>query len=94
MVRVLKKPKLLLSRSSSNGTKFEEGAFLIKAALSGGARPLEFVVFFRPLAGGGRRYPSHLRPVLVHRRQFGFASSHFTRRTAGETSDAYPLGTF
>jgi hypothetical protein len=25
-------------------------------------------------------YPAHLRPKFAHRRQFGFVSSHFTRR--------------
>jgi hypothetical protein len=28
-------------------------------------------------------YPSHLRPVLVHRRQAGFSSSHFFLRILG-----------
>lgn len=29
-------------------------------------------------------YPSHFRPVLVHLRQAGLASSHFTRRILGK----------
>jgi hypothetical protein len=39
-----------------------------------------------------KSYPSHLRPVEVHRLQFGFVSSHFTRRILQVVHPVLTLG--
>lgn len=78
-VKVVKKDIVLCSTGSSIG---------LRGRLAG--TPLW--VGLRVLAGVGVAYPSHFRPVEVHRLQFGFSSPHLTRRILEQVSAEYSHG--
>lgn len=63
--------KWMLSRSSAEPS-WETGSMGVT-----GKRRVAGMIWFGSEAGA-RWYPSHFRPVDVHRLQCGFASSHFT----------------
>jgi len=70
-------------RASSDG----EGSGVCSAAVALDIS-LRFVVGTASFGGVSSlvAYPAHFLPKLAHRRQFGFVSSHFTRRALNISS--------
>lgn len=78
-VKVVKNDNILCSTGSSIG-------------LRGGLSGAPLWVGLGVLAGVGAAYPSHFRPVEVHRLQCGFSSPHLTRRILEQVSAEYSHG--